>query len=61
MACDIVECLNAKPEALYHLGCQEPVDKSSLVDANERRDLRLWESLALSLIQKPEVFTRARI
>ena len=49
---DIVECLNAKPEALYHLGFREPVAKSTLADANERRDWRLWESLALSLIPK---------
>ena len=49
---DIVECLNAKPEALYHLGFREPVAKSTLADANERRDWKLWEALALSLIPK---------
>ena len=49
---DIVECLNAKHEALYHLGFREPVAKSTLADANERRDWRLWEALALSLITK---------
>ena len=49
---DIVECLNAKPEALYHLGFREPVAKSTLADANESRDWRLWEALALSLIPK---------
>jgi len=49
---DIVECLNAKHEALYHLGFREPVAKSTLADANERRDWRLWEALALSLIPK---------
>jgi hypothetical protein len=49
---DIVECLNAKPEALYHLGFRESVAKSTLADANERRDWRLWEALALSLIPK---------
>ena len=48
----IVECLNAKPEALYHLGFREPVAKSTLADANESRDWRLWEALALSLIPK---------
>ena len=49
---DIVECLNAKPVALYHLGFREPVAKSTLADANERRDWKLWEALALSLIPK---------
>jgi hypothetical protein len=38
---DIFECLNAKPEALYRLGFREPVAKSTLADANERRDWRL--------------------
>lgn len=47
-------CLNAKSEALYHLGFLEPVAKSTLADANEKRDWRLWEDLAKSLI------TRAR-
>ncbi len=42
---DIAECLNAKPEALYHLGFREPVAKSTLADANEKRDWRLWQAL----------------
>jgi hypothetical protein len=49
---DILECLNAKPEALYHLGFRTPVAKSTLADANERRDSKLWEALALRLIPK---------
>jgi len=46
---DIATCLNAKPEALYHLGFREPVAKSTLADANEQRDWRLWEDLGLEL------------
>ena len=34
------------------MGFWEPVAKSTLADANERRDWRLWEALALSLIPK---------
>jgi hypothetical protein len=49
---DIAECLNAKPEALYHLGFREPVAKSTLADANEKRDWRLWQALAMGLIPK---------
>lgn len=49
---DIATCLNAKPEALYHLGFREPVSKSTLADANEKRDWRIWEDLAKSLIRK---------
>lgn len=47
---EIVERLNSKPEALYHLGFRESVARSTLADANEKRDWRLWEALALSLI-----------
>ena len=49
---DIEACLNSKPEALCHLGFQEPVAKSTLADANEKRDWRLWEDLAKSLINR---------
>jgi len=49
---DIVECLNAKPEALYHLGFRAPVAKSTLADANEQRDWRLWQALAMGLVAK---------
>jgi hypothetical protein len=49
---DMVTCLNAKAEALYHLGFREPVAKSTLADANEQRDWRLWEDLAKNLRRK---------
>jgi hypothetical protein len=49
---DIATCLNARPEALYHLGFRQPVAKSTLADANDQRDWRLWEELARSLIRK---------
>jgi hypothetical protein len=52
---DIATCLNAKPEALYHLGFLEPVAKSTLADANEQRDGRLWEDLAKSLMNKARI------
>jgi hypothetical protein len=48
----IEACLNAKPEALYHLGFREPVAKSTLADANEQRDWRLWQALAMGLVAK---------
>jgi hypothetical protein len=49
---DIADCLNARPHARYHLGFREPIAKSTLADANEQRDWRLWEDLAKSLIAK---------
>ena len=49
---DIETCLNARAEALYHLGFAEPVARSTLADANERRDWRMWQDLAGTLIAK---------
>jgi hypothetical protein len=49
---DIADCLNARPAARHHLGFREPIAKSTLADANEQRDWRLWEDLAKSLIRK---------
>jgi hypothetical protein len=49
---DIATCLNAKPEALYHLGFREPVAKATLAEANEHRDWRLWEDLVKHLMRK---------
>ncbi len=50
--CDIVTCLNARPEALYHLGFCEPVARATLAEANEQCDWRLWEDLAKGLISQ---------
>ena len=52
---DIATCLNARSEALYHLGFRERVAKSTLADANEQRDYRLWEDLARGLMRKARV------
>jgi hypothetical protein len=49
---DIVDCLNAQPEALHHLGFTGPLAKSTLADANESRDWRIWEGVAKGLIRK---------
>jgi hypothetical protein len=48
---DITTCLNARSETLYHLGFSEPLAKSTLADANENRDWRIWEVLAKSLMR----------
>ena len=52
---DIATCLNARGEALYHLGFRERVAKSTLADANEQMDWRLWEDLAKGLMRKARV------
>ena len=52
---DIATCLNAKPEALYHLRFCEPVAKSTLAEANDQRDWRLWKDLAKHLMRKARI------
>jgi len=47
---DIEACLLAQAAKLYHMGFREPVARSTLADANETRDWRIWESFAGRLI-----------
>lgn len=47
---DIEACLAAQASKLYHMGIREPVARSTLADANERRDWRLFADLANRLI-----------
>lgn len=47
---DTVICLNAQAAKLYHMGFRGPIARSTLADANERRDWRLYAAFAQSLI-----------
>ena len=47
---DVESCLRAWPRQLYHLGLRGAVSRSTLADANERRDWRIWSDLAAVLI-----------
>jgi len=47
---DLVACLNAQKSKLYHLGIRHAVSRSTLAEAAERRDYRLFEGLAERLI-----------
>ena len=49
---DIQECLRAVPARLYHMGIRSPVYKSTLADANERRDWRIFSDFAQVLIAR---------
>jgi hypothetical protein len=49
---DIEACLGAQPSKLYGMGLREPVAKSTLADANELRDWRIWSDLAAILIKR---------
>lgn len=47
---DIEVCLNAFPERLYHMGIRGTVSRSTLADANEKRDWRIYADFAQVLI-----------
>jgi hypothetical protein len=47
---DIETCLRALPTKLYHVGIRGSVARSTLADANESRDWRIWADYAHVLI-----------
>ena len=49
---DIEACLGAQPSKLYGMGLREPVARSTLADANEARDWRIWADIAAILIRR---------
>ena len=48
---DIEACLRAQESKLYHMGIQSRVSRSTLADANEVRDWRIYADFAQSLIR----------
>jgi hypothetical protein len=48
---DIEACLSAQSAKLYHMGLREAVARSTLADANESRDWRIWADLAQILMR----------
>lgn len=49
---DIETCLLANQTKLYSMGFRTPVRRSTLADANEGRDWRIWADLATLLIRR---------
>jgi len=47
---DIEACLAAQSAKLYHMGIRSPIKRSTLADANERRDWRIYAEFAQRLI-----------
>lgn len=47
---DLVACLNAHSNALFHLGVRHRLSRSTLGDANEARDYQLFEALGHRLV-----------
>lgn len=49
---DIEACLQSRQSQLYHLGLRGPVHRSTLADANEQRDWRIYADLAQGLLRQ---------
>ena len=47
---DIEACLNSQPSKLYPMGFRSPVRRSTLAEANESRDWRIYAELAQRLM-----------
>ncbi len=50
---DIEACLRAQSEKLYHMGIRSRISRSTLADANEVRDWRIYADFAQRLIAWP--------
>ena len=48
---DIETCLRANTTKLYHLGIRGGIARSTLAEANEKRDWRIYQDFALCLIE----------
>jgi hypothetical protein len=55
---DIVSCLRAMGSKLYHAGIRGNLSHSTLADANEKRDWRIYEDFAVILIAKARALYR---
>ena len=53
---DIEASLSANAPKLYAMGFRSPVKRSTLADANESRDWRIWSDLAALLIGRARKF-----
>lgn len=49
---DIVACLRTRPGRLYHMGIRGKLARSTLADANENRDWRIYADFAQVLIAR---------
>jgi Domain of unknown function (DUF4372)/Transposase DDE domain len=49
---DIEACLRASPDKLYHMGIRGRISRSTLADANEKHDWRIFADFAQILIQR---------
>ena len=52
---DIEACLRTKSKKLYHLGIRGSVSRSTLADANDKRDWRIYQDFAMGLIGEARI------
>lgn len=52
---DIETCLSAQAVKLYHMGFRQPIKRSTLADANETRNWRIYAEFAQRLIRQARV------
>lgn len=52
-------CLNTQSQKLYNLGLRAPIKRSTLADANEARDWRIYEAFGHQLIRQARLLHRA--
>ena len=57
---DLITCLHAMENNLYHVGLRGKVSRSTLADANERRDWRIWADFGSNLDRSGETASRER-
>lgn len=55
---DIETCLRAMKNKLYHSGLQSNISRSTIADANEKRDWRIYSDFALILINQAKELYR---
>ena len=54
----IVVCLNSREKDLYHFGIRHSIAKSTLAEANESRNWKIYRDLALKLIERARILYR---
>jgi hypothetical protein len=55
---DTMMCLKANADKMYHLGIGDVVSKSTVSKANENRSYKIYEDLAMQLIQQAKQLYR---
>src|SRR5687768_14674467 len=55
---DLITCLNSQSNKSYHLGMGRGTSKANLAKANEKRDYRIYEEFATTLIDRAQKLIR---